>query len=107
METASYEILSCHKPDGHVPFEEWLDSLDLATAARIMLRIDRLMEGNFGDHKSVAGGVIELRIPFGPGHRVYLAVRDTQVHLLGGGNKSTQPADIKAARQFWKNHDQD
>lgn len=44
-------------------FSDWLGSLRNRRArARIVTRLDRLVGGNFGDHKSVKNGVIELRI---------------------------------------------
>ena len=44
-------------------FLRWLKELrDKRARARIAIRIDRVQEGNFGDHKAVGGGVSELRI---------------------------------------------
>ncbi len=52
----------------------WLDDLhDARAAARIVMRIDRLAGGNFGDCKPLREGVWELRIDHGPGYRVYYA----------------------------------
>ena len=43
----------------------------------------------------------ELRIDVGPGWRVYfIEVEGYVIVLLVGGNKSTQAADIKKARQM-------
>jgi putative addiction module killer protein len=51
--------------------------------------------------KSVGGGVSELRIDYGPGYRVYFVRRDeTVIVLLGGGDKNTQTADIRAAQKL-------
>ena len=59
--------------------------------------------GNFGDHKSVGGGVSELRIDFGPGYRLYYGREgETLVILLGGGVKKGQAANIKSARLRWQ-----
>lgn len=67
--------------------------------ARIDIRIRRVELGLFGDAKSVGGGVSELRIDYGPGYRVYFVRRgEVLVVLLGGGDKRTQAADIKAAQ---------
>ena len=65
------------------------------------MRIRRLSLGNPGDTKSVGGGVSELRIDYGPGYRVYFARRgEALIVLLGGGDKSTQAADIQAAQSL-------
>lgn len=66
-----------------------------------MTRLDRLADGNFGDHKSVKDGVFELRIDYGPGYRVYLFQRGKElVILLCGGDKRTQDADIAKAKRL-------
>ena len=72
---------------------------DLAGRARIQARIQRLADGNPGNHRNLKNGVTEMRIDFGPGYRVYYTLRDqaTIVILLVGGNKSSQQADIALA----------
>ncbi len=66
--------------------------------AKILARIRRLSLGNPGDVESVGDGVSEMRIHFGPGYRIYFVQRGKGVAiLLGGGDKSTQNRDIKAA----------
>jgi putative addiction module killer protein len=92
--------------DGVTPYEEWLESLrDVVGHAKIKVRIDRLLLGNFGDHRTVGGGVIELKVDFGPGYRVYLAQHGEElIVLLCGGNKSTQDRDIARARDYWEDY---
>ena len=66
-------------------------------------RLARVRAGNFGDAKSVGGGVSELRINFGPGLRVYYGLHGKQiVVLLGGGDKGSQSRDIRRAQQHWQ-----
>ena len=81
-------------------FAEWLGALrDLRAIARIDARIGRLRQGNFGDVKSVGGGVSELRVHHGPGYRVYFAMQgESVVILLCGGDKDRQPQDIERAK---------
>lgn len=81
-------------------FAEWFKSLrDARAKARIAVRIDRLMLGNPGDVRPVGGGISELRIPYGPGYRLYYARKgDTLIILLCGGDKGSQRRDIVAAR---------
>ena len=64
----------------------------------MLARIERLRVGNPGDIRPVRGGLSELRIPYGPGYRVYLTRRgQTLVILLAGGDKSSQARDIERA----------
>lgn len=83
-------------------FDRWLRKLkDRQARLRIVERIDRLTHGNPGDTKPVGQGVWELRLTYGPGHRVYyLQDGDTLILLLCGGDKSTQQADINRAHQL-------
>jgi putative addiction module killer protein len=76
---------------------EWLAGLnDIRTRAKVVARIDRLAAGNFGDCKSLRGGLCELRIDWGPGFRIYYAAVDkTCVLLLCVGDKRGQSRDIK------------
>jgi len=103
----AFEVLHYQTRDRRVPFQEWLDSVtDPIVFAAIQKRLDRLERGLFGDCKSVGGGVLELRIDVGQGYRAYLARRGTTtVLLLCGGDKSTQKADIKRAKDYWKDHE--
>lgn len=62
------------------------------------MRVDRLAHGNPGQHRSLTGGVSELKIDFGPGYRVYYTERSGEIIvLLAGGEKSTQQQDIRLA----------
>lgn len=81
-------------------YREWFEGLrDLPAKFRIAARIRRVSLGNFGDVKTVGGGVFELRVPIGPGYRVYFTKRgETVVILLAGGDKSTQRRDVERAR---------
>ena len=83
-------------------FLRWLTRLrDRRAQARILVRIDRMEEGNFGDHWSVGGGVSELRVNVGEGYRIYYTIRQqTVVILLCGGDKTSQQRDIRRAQQM-------
>ncbi|MFT4278263.1 MAG: type II toxin-antitoxin system RelE/ParE family toxin [Rhodopseudomonas sp.] len=83
-------------------FERWLRDLrDQRARARILLRLDRLEIGNPGDVAPVGEGVSEFRIHYGPGYRVYFVERGaTLIVLLCGGDKSSQAADIAAAKRL-------
>jgi len=82
-------------------FDRWLKDLrDIRAAARIQVRLDRMANGNPGD------GILEMRIDYGPGYRVYFMCRGPlTVVLLCGGDKSTQDKDIAQAKAIaaqWK-----
>lgn len=87
-------------------FDAWFDALkDKAGKARVLARIERAEQGNFGDVEPVGNGVSEMRIHFGPGYRVYFLQRGLEiVILLAGGDKSTQAKDIKAALKIADNY---
>ena len=80
----------------------WLRRLrDANAVARIVGRIRRMEMGNPGDFKSVGGGILEMRIDYGPGYRIYYAHRGKQiVLLLCGGDKRTQQRDVKRAQKL-------
>ncbi|MEO7178905.1 MAG: type II toxin-antitoxin system RelE/ParE family toxin [Allosphingosinicella sp.] len=80
-------------------FHHWLGSLaDRRAAARIVDRIKRASNGNFGDVKPLGSGVSEMRIDYGPGYRVYFFRRGKAlVILLCGGDKKSQRADVTRA----------
>lgn len=85
-------------------FANWFNRLrDRKAKARVQARIDRIEIGNFGDVAPVGEGVSELRIHYGPGYRVYFVQRGSVVViLLSGGDKSSQNADIKRAKEIAK-----
>lgn len=77
---------------------------DAVAQARIALTVQKMEDGNLGDSRSVGGGVIEARIHYGPGYRVYYVRRGAEIIvLLLCGDKSSQSTDIKHAREMAKN----
>jgi putative addiction module killer protein len=81
-------------------FSDWLENLrDTVGRTRIIKRLVRLGNGQFGDVKPVGEGVHELRLFFGPGYRVYFMQRgETIILLLAGGDKDSQSRDIEVAK---------
>jgi putative addiction module killer protein len=92
--------------DRKQPFPEWVAALqDRQARSRIGIRVARLRAGNFGDCEPVGEGVLELRIDWGPGYRVYFArVGNVMVLLLCGGDKRTQSEDVKRAKNYFKDY---
>ena len=93
------EVLRYITDSGRDLVRDWLKELhDARAAARIVMRMDRLANGSFGDCKPLQDSVWELRIDYGPGYRVYYAmVGRTCVLLLCGGDKRKQASDISRA----------
>lgn len=83
-------------------FRHWLDRLrDQRAQVRIAARIRHAEAGNLGDCKPVGGGLSEMRVDIGPGYRLYFTLRGKVVIiLLCGGDKSTQPRDIRRAQRI-------
>jgi len=80
-------------------FQKWLDELsDTRARIAILRRLDRVVQGNFGDHKSCRDGVSEIRIDVGQGYRIYYCHHGRSVViLLCGGDKNSQKEDINRA----------
>ena len=72
--------------------------------ASIMIKLERVEDGNLGDARSVGEGVSELEIDKGPGYRVYFGQDGDFIVLLNGGTKATQAKDIKAAKGYWRQY---
>jgi putative addiction module killer protein len=81
-------------------FTAWLGGLkDNRVRGAVAERIKRLALGLLGDFKAIGDGVIELRIDFGAGWRLYYKQTGAQiVVLLAGGTKRTQKKDIQQAK---------
>jgi putative addiction module killer protein len=90
---------------GDAPFAEWFAELEPVAGARIARAIARMEQGNFSNTKGVGDGVLECKIDFGPGYRVYFG-RDgeTIVILLTGGTKKRQQRDIDTAKAYWRDY---
>jgi putative addiction module killer protein len=91
---------------GERPFVDWLERLnDKQARTRIEARLARVAVGNLGDVEPVGEGVMELRIDWGPGYRVYFArVGQVIVLLLCGGDKRTQERDINRAKGYFEDY---
>ena len=102
-----FEIRTYQTADGSRPYDEWLDGISPAFAARIRKGVSRMEAGNFGDSWRLNSDVpiFERRFDFGPGFRAYYG-RDGEavVLLLCGGDKSSQRRDIAKAAEYWKDY---
>jgi putative addiction module killer protein len=82
----------------------WFSQLnDRRAKVKINLRLNSVKKDNFGIQEPVGDGIMELKIDYGPGYRIYYkTVKDIIIVLLCGGDKSTQEADITKAKEILK-----
>lgn len=97
-------VLRYKDKNDNKPYSDWFGRLrDPMTKVAVEGRIEHARKGNYGDHKPIGDGAFELRFKDGPGTRVYFVpVGEGLIVLLGGGNKTSQSRDIKAALVCWK-----
>ncbi len=100
-------VLEYLDPDGRSPYGGWFERLNSPAAAKVAVAATRLAQGNFSNVKTVGRGVMEYKIDFGPGYRVYFGKEgDHIVILLGGGTKNRQRNDILTAQLRWADYKQ-
>ncbi|MDR0291289.1 MAG: type II toxin-antitoxin system RelE/ParE family toxin [Elusimicrobium sp.] len=89
--------------NGKRPFDIWFAELDYATRDRVMNSMDRLAQGSFGDCKYLGEGLVEMRLFFAGGIRIYFTEKGSQIIIiLTAGNKKTQNRDIAKAKEYLK-----
>jgi len=100
-------VLEYLDPKGRSPYGEWFDSLNAQAAAKVAVAVTRLSQGNFSRVEAVGGGVMEDKLDFGPGYRIYFGKDgDRLVILIGGGTKKRQQRDIHTAIDRWADYKQ-
>ncbi len=99
------EVIYYQTREGKEPYKDWLYSLkDKILRHRIIMREHRIRYGNYGDHKYFHG-IIELRLDFGKGYRIYYGEDgDKLIILLVGGDKASQDNDIEKAQKYWRDY---
>lgn len=83
MEKYDIEIYSTNR--GKEPFSIWLKSLEDRMKNSVLLRLQRMREGDFGDCKSLQRGLYELRIHREQGLIIYFTKIGSKILLLLGG----------------------
>ncbi|PIP82435.1 MAG: addiction module killer protein [Elusimicrobia bacterium CG_4_9_14_3_um_filter_62_55] len=101
MDDKIFSLWRYRTRNGRVPVSEWIEALDAASAARILVYLERLRFGRAGGLRSVGRGVWELKIDVGPGYRVYFSqVGKRLLLLLCGGDKGSQRRDVRLAKRY-------
>ena len=100
------EILFYTKENGKCPYVDWFNTLDTQTKIRISRRLERLIDGNYGETRKLSNSDLsELKFKFGAGYRIYFKDIDNVIILfLIGGDKSSQQNDIKLANKYYKDY---
>ena len=99
------QVVEYLDPRGRSPFAAWFESLDANAAAKVAVALYRLEAGNFSNVKGIGRGVLERRIDFGPGYRIYFAKDgETVLILFGGSGKQRQRQAILAAQECWADY---
>lgn len=97
------EIKFYKLPNGKEPVKEWLLDIDKSLRVKIIRRIERIYDDNFGDYKQLDLNLYELRFTLGKGYRIYYTIQnDIIVLLLNAGDKSKQSKDIELAKTYLK-----
>jgi putative addiction module killer protein len=92
---------------GNRRFAKWFAELDTNAAARVTTALARIEQGNFSNVRGVGAGVLEHRLDFGPGYRIYFGQDgDRLIILLAGGSKKRQAKDIAVAKERWADYKQ-
>ncbi len=83
-------------------YEKWFNKLKDRTAkTKILVRLARIENGNFGQTKQLSRHLFEIKLTYGPGYRIYYTlVGNMVVILLIGGDKSSQSKDIIKAKKL-------
>jgi putative addiction module killer protein len=69
------------------------------------MALARMEQGNLSNTKGVGHGVLEFRIDFGPGYRIYFGKDGEEIIiLLAGGTKKRRQDDIETAQDHWSNY---
>jgi putative addiction module killer protein len=90
---------------GRSPFTKWLRALSVHAAAKVATALERIADGNLSNVKAAGDGVLEHKIDFGPGYRIYFGRDgDRLIILLAGGTKKRQQEDIRQAKANWRDY---
>ncbi|WP_284776950.1 type II toxin-antitoxin system RelE/ParE family toxin [Agrobacterium sp. lyk4-40-TYG-31] len=99
------KIVEYIERNGISPFGRWFAKIEARAASKVTIALTRMEQGNLSNVKTVGSGVLEYRIDYGPGYRVYFGRDgDELVILLVGGTKARQQNDIETAHGLWRDY---
>ncbi len=101
------KILEYLDEDGSSPFALWFAGIEARAASKVTIALTRMQAGNLSNVKGVGSGLLEYRIDYGPGYRIYFGRDgDRLIILLAGGTKKRQQSDIATALSRWVDYKQ-
>jgi putative addiction module killer protein len=99
------EVLEYIDAQGRSPYARWFDRLPAQAAAKVVTAVTRMAQGSQSNLAGVGEGVLERKIDWGPGYRIYFGKDgDKLIILLGGGTKRGQEDDIRRAKACWSDY---
>jgi putative addiction module killer protein len=102
--TQTKEVIYFELSHGKYPFKTWRDGLALKAQLKVDTRLLRVMQGNYGKHRKLKAGVIELKEKR-PSYRIYFGEDGPVVVVLVlGGTKTKQDSDIATATRYWEKY---
>jgi putative addiction module killer protein len=102
MEMQPLEIRAIELENGNSPYLKWYRRQAVEIRAEIDARLVQVRKRNFGDHRNLKRGLVELRFAVGKGLRIYGGEwRGRLFLLLQGGYKAGQSEDIAEATRLW------
>ena len=81
------------------PFAKWLRALNVQAAAKVATGLERIADGNLSNAKAVGHGVMEYKVDFGPGYRIYFGrdgdrlVEQRQIGQITGSGRARRRGD--------------
>jgi len=99
------ELRECLDERGRSPYAEWFEKLDSHAAQKVEVALWRIEAGNLSNVRPVGGGVLEYKIHFGTGYRIYFGREGAEIIILvAGGTKQRQQQDISTALRHWRDY---
>lgn len=98
------QIIYYKTADGRCPYDDWYETLDNKSKSIIDNRIERLVDGLYGDHKKLVNSSLsELRFFIGKGYRIYYKdLTNVVIIIVAGSDKGNQKRAIKQAEKYFK-----
>ena len=97
-----FELRGYIDENGKKRFALWFEGLNAIAAAKVTIALTRIERGNRSNVKGVGAGVLEYKIDFRPGYRIYFGQDGERlIILIGGGIKKRQDNDIASAQECW------